>query len=464
MNNHQEIKPNYKGFRTVTGLWCGRLLSVAVCLAWGNINAEDLQALQMWYTTPAYERAVVKILLEEANAIARELQLNEKLPITREDLVEVHISSALISDASGSLGSIGTRSYLYYCGRQGIGSIVRNFGASNEGMREYFAELKKKYRIPLAEINTNAAFNLATQWLSAASFDVPALLRDWPVKVHTSVQGDHFVPFYVVEFGNAGEVHLIEPERALLDLRVSKPGYKKRDKLTVPNRDWLMQQTDDPRMRQMWFTTDAYKEAALDAMLKEVNVVCRQLQLPQKLPVLASDLTEWSIETPFFSEGKGMFGSLSTEAFCFTAFPSNKLGAIKRNFRLKGNEDQFRESIKARYTRPNSLVNTNAAYTLAVRWLKAIGTDVKRMERDCRATVSWWDLGDQFVPLYEVRWTTPTNAMELAASVELLEPEESLIDLWVPEWVPRPGYLNRDPIKVEDRDALLQKTNGPAND
>src|SRR5271166_758004 len=40
------------------------------------------------YTTRQYEKTAFKLVLQEANQVAKELQLAEKLPITETDLVE----------------------------------------------------------------------------------------------------------------------------------------------------------------------------------------------------------------------------------------------------------------------------------------------------------------------------------------------------------------------------------------
>jgi hypothetical protein len=444
------------GFPAVARLLLALVLFVS--LTGVRMTAESLQALQMRYLTPAYKEAALKLLLEEANAIAKELQLPEKLPIVRDDLVEISINAIIWTDSAGSFGGISTRRYHYIAGiGNKISSVVRNFGDSDETMPAYWELLKKKYQARPVNVNTNAAFNLATQWLAGASFDVPALLRDSEVKIYTGTEGGKFLGFYVVGIGNSAEVHLVEPEHALLDLTVSKPQYIKRKKLVVPNRDWLLQQTDDPRMRKMWLTTESYKQAALGAMLKEVNALCRQLNLAQRLPVQSSNLTELRIETPFFSDHKGMFASLSTEDYVFAAGESNKLSYVNKNFRLRDDEAEYRESLKARYKRPRTEVNTNTAYALATQWLAAFSVDVKALERDYRATVSWWDLGDYFVPLYTVEWRKAGTG-ESAASVELVGPERFLKKLWVE----KPEYIGREPLVVPDREKLLSQTNAPA--
>ena len=221
-------------------------------------------------------------------------------------------------------------------------------------------------------------------------------------------------------------MHLVEPERLLLAMRVEMPQYILRKPLVVPDRDRLLQETEDPLMRQMWFTTKAYKAAALELILREVNQVSRRLALPEMSPIQASNLTEISMATPFVADRLGRFGGIATEAYSYSAFFSNKLSWVAKNFHSR-DEKGYLGSIKARYAMPKSKINTNAAYMMASQWLAAAYVDVHALEREYKVRVMPWDLGDLFVPLYRVTWEKEEGrAGEIAATVELLEPEHQM--------------------------------------
>jgi len=125
----------------------------------------------------------------------------------------------------------------------------------------------------LSQMNTNAAYQLATQWLKAFCVDVKALERDSRVEIlpYTPVGPDKFIPLYWIrwmqpdtlvnaaikgapEQDAVATVRLVEPEHLLLQLQVDRQEYIKRKPLVVPNRARLLQETDDPKLREMWFT------------------------------------------------------------------------------------------------------------------------------------------------------------------------------------------------------------------
>ncbi len=299
-----------------------------------SARAEDRQAFEMTYMTPAYKEAAVRMLIEEANDIAKALHLPEQLPITRDDLVEVYVDPLI--EHTLSFGNITTRRYMYTAAIGAkMSGVERTFGESSDARIAYSEALKRKYRAPLAQLNTNAAYTLATNWLAAASFDVPAIERAARPQVYAWLDGDYFVPLYIVLFPGIAEIHLVEPEKVLLSLSVNKPQYIKRKKLSVPNRDWVLQQTNDPTMRKRWLITDAYKASALTLMMAEATAACRALKLQQPLPLSNSRLTEYTVEPPYFSDKLGMFGTIATDEYIFTFRPENKLGFVSKNFRLR---------------------------------------------------------------------------------------------------------------------------------
>src|ERR1051325_1707399 len=71
------------------------------------------------------------------------------------------------------------------------------------------------------------------------------------------------------------------------------------------------------------YTTRAYKEAALDVLLQEVNRVAHDMQLPEKLPIERADLVETHVAAPFWSEHVGGFGSITTRNYDYSASVGN---------------------------------------------------------------------------------------------------------------------------------------------
>jgi hypothetical protein len=88
----------------------------------------------------------------------------------------------------------------------------------------------------MGQMDTNAPFRLAIEWLSALSIDVEALKRDCSLRVHAFTpegkKGEHFVPLYWVYWtripegrGSVASVELFLPTKTLLQLRVEESKY-----------------------------------------------------------------------------------------------------------------------------------------------------------------------------------------------------------------------------------------------
>jgi hypothetical protein len=433
--------------------------------------------MQLRFTTEAYREAALKVLLEDANQIAGDLRLPEKRPIETKDLAEVWMNTPAWSDRAGMFGSIATSNYHYFAAQGNrISSVVRNFGKDDVRRRAYIDDVRRRHLTPKARMNTNAAYTLARQWLAAARIDVNGLERDSTVTIKALELGDTFVPLYQVSWrqpyadrvqvntsggdgwASVASVEFVEPEQLLLQMHVENPLYIKRKRLAVMNRERLLRQTNDPKMREMWYTTEAYKQEALNVMLAEVNKLCRRLGLLEKLPVQFSNLVEIMIEPPFIADHQGRFATICTDNYVYGA-DAYKLSYINTSHRFHGAESWHLASLKNRYAVAKHQLNTNNVYMLATQWLAAASVDVNALEREYKAIICPWDLGDgRYVPLFTVTWVKGDNLQEdvvTAATVEVLEPERSLQKLWVE----KPEYITSDPLVVMDRDRLLLTTN-----
>lgn len=208
----------------------------------------------LFFTTPAYHDEALKLVLQEANEVAKALHLSEKLPITRADVVHAFIGPFGYAYVNHSLGNITTRNYFY-----NVRDGYKFSNLAREGVVEMCRRYQEEYLWPLVRMDTNAAYRLATQWLAAVSVDVKALSRDHRVTVicdhdYVFAPPGKFVPVYVVSWLNdpgvmrgGAYVRLFEPTETLLELSVDDPKYILRKPLVVTNLAFLLTQTNTLR-------------------------------------------------------------------------------------------------------------------------------------------------------------------------------------------------------------------------
>jgi hypothetical protein len=215
----------------------------------GLISAEEeavLRRLPDWrFTTKAYQEEALRMLLEEANSAARELGLKENLPILKNDLIEVHIGSP----ARIALGTISTTNYAYVAGvGRAFSSLVLRDRIGT------FERARAKYTWPISRMDTNHAFQVATQLLASVRIDVAALNRECSIGVGASIleetDGRSFVPIYWVAWGKSGRtpasIEFLEPERSVRQIHIYEPRYILRKPAIIPNLAELLGQTNAP--------------------------------------------------------------------------------------------------------------------------------------------------------------------------------------------------------------------------
>ena len=206
------------------------------------------------FITPAYRKESLRLVIDEANRVAQELNLPEALPITESNLVEAFISPPQLVRLG--FGNITTSNYTYYATvGDKFSYLEKRFP---DVMHKDYAELKAQYLWPMSRMDTNAAYQMATQWLGAASMDVPAISRDCNVHIEAFTPegkaGTHFVPLYRVYWtqkngnsvGPVASIELLEPTKTLRQLRVNKSEYILRTPLQITNADFLLSQTNAP--------------------------------------------------------------------------------------------------------------------------------------------------------------------------------------------------------------------------
>lgn len=211
-----------------------------------------------WFTTEAYEKEAFRLVVEEANRVAKDLGLPEKLPISRSDLSRVFVLGYGQSVAhEGAVGNVHTRDYGYFVSRDQKLCFVEG-AHQDQDCQKWVAE----YQWPRSQMDTNGAYQLATQWLAAARMDVKALNRDCTVVAEpegfynqylSSTQV--FVPIYDVYwqsaknktegYGSVASVKLFAPTKTLVSLRVEEPKYILRKPLVFTNLDVLLAKPDE---------------------------------------------------------------------------------------------------------------------------------------------------------------------------------------------------------------------------
>jgi hypothetical protein len=205
------------------------------------------------FTTPAYNKEAFRLVLQEANKIAQELRLPEKCPITEEDIVERFIVPYGITKHRPTIGKIHTKRYGYYLSVGYKMSFVEGTHQDEDCLR-----WMEQYKWPRSQIDTNAAYQLAAQWLAAAKMDVGALNRDCQIRVEPESYWNAanpkkettFVPIYDVYwvseehrrdgYGRAASVKLLYPTKTLISLRVEDPKYILRPPLVFTNLEALL--------------------------------------------------------------------------------------------------------------------------------------------------------------------------------------------------------------------------------
>jgi hypothetical protein len=195
------------------------------------LQTEDPQLRELFAITEDYRTKALRALIAEANKMARKLSLAQPLPITEPSLIEARVDFPSVSLHYGHFGTIATKEYVFTANVSNkVAYISKNFRYQDES--SFLDTIRRSWLSPLAKVNTNAAYTLATQWLAAASVDFTALERDCRVQITylRPEPDDKFVPIYkVVWFAKrvkpVATVEIFEPEQVLLKLWVEDAAY-----------------------------------------------------------------------------------------------------------------------------------------------------------------------------------------------------------------------------------------------
>jgi hypothetical protein len=195
------------------------------------------------FTTEAYQHEALRVLIEEANRVARELHLAERLPITESNLTEIYISPP----AMMRLGRISTSNYVYYA------SVGRMFSGLEQRVEATtWGRIMAAHHWPISRLDTNRAFQVATQIMLAVGMDVSAMNRDCNIDIYVPMpegaRGKHFIPDYWVHWKKPGSlgahVEYFEPTKTIHQLHVWDPKYILRKAAWTSNLAELLCQTN----------------------------------------------------------------------------------------------------------------------------------------------------------------------------------------------------------------------------
>jgi hypothetical protein len=203
------------------------------------------------FTSELYQNEALELLIGEANHVAMDLKLPEELPIGKSNLTEYSVSPFGFGYGEKSIGFVSTRNYTYYVAR---GNKFNQLSAANYDQTCF--KLAENGKLPIALIDTNAAYKMATQWLAAASIDVVGLNRDYRAHVAASpfwnglahlgeTPQKQFVPIYFVWWnisesskdgqGSVADVELYSSSNKLLQMSVGDAKYILRKPLEFTN-------------------------------------------------------------------------------------------------------------------------------------------------------------------------------------------------------------------------------------
>jgi len=214
----------------------------------------ELVSIDFMFTTPAYQEAAFRLVVQEANQVALDMGLKENRPIAENNIVHAFIAPFGYAFTETAIGNIKTTNYWYFIKR---GNKFSDVSVANYD--EYYVKYRdKKFSVPFRAMNTNAAYQLASQWLAAAKMDVAGLNRDCELHINLSTEmlpddeksakrkkPSRITPVYFVSWlpklktedypGSVAYVELYLPTKQLLQLSVNDPKYILRPPLVFTN-------------------------------------------------------------------------------------------------------------------------------------------------------------------------------------------------------------------------------------
>lgn len=363
----------------------------------------DTNTLKNLFTvSPAYQAAATRQMLQEANFFAQQLKLPEALPITTAN-ANISVNPPRLA----GLGSLGTKEFFYSFPGHARQPITNEHGAVwfrehgklayvmrknpfarwDDGKTGDLSALFAKLAVMPSLLDTNTAYQLATQWLASVGVDVAELEKAHPplsvqqffsrsqsaAETLASPPADAHqtpLPIFDITWGGPADdtppvwVQIFGPTKELISLRMEDTRFSKRPPVSVPDAEALNEavgpsekavatnaaapplpvlaaapiQTTNPMflpedlsldanaIRNLSAVSPAYKAAAARQMLQEVNYFARQLKLHESLPITAANAK--IITDPLLACG---IGSVETKRYSYS-FPGSDRPEITNGF------------------------------------------------------------------------------------------------------------------------------------
>jgi hypothetical protein len=245
----------------------------------------EILAIAVKLTRPslAYRTVAVEKLLREANIVSEQLKLPTPHPIqpsdanirvrppwfSKSDSTNMSLSKAdrIRAATFFASGVVESANFAYSLGGPENCRYVHRFKIKDEdSIFDLYPELAKTPAL----IDTNGAYQLATQWLSAISVDVPALERKYKLNYYQwffwgrpeDLTADHWtyhaptttnrtmLPIFDVNWGDAGspavKVTILGTTKELMELRMEDSSFVRRPPLIITNAMELNTRPDPP--------------------------------------------------------------------------------------------------------------------------------------------------------------------------------------------------------------------------
>jgi hypothetical protein len=202
----------------------------------------------IWLVPIAYKLAMTQLMVDHVNRIALDLDLPCKKPIYTQEIQRVFVANPLLGGTVPDLGGTITGSNFEFSFTSGKCWYIFKHTLSNG--RSYLSgdPMMELLDVPL-KVTTNAAYALATNWLTCFKINMAALHARYPLQVGQQEVYDEDgnlrrTAVFSVRWGSGDEnvvkVRLLGTTGELLELRVNDPRLNGQSPLQLPNWRELM--------------------------------------------------------------------------------------------------------------------------------------------------------------------------------------------------------------------------------
>lgn len=202
----------------------------------------------------AYKAAVIRLMLPEVSFVSEQLNLPTPHPIEMRDVQKTVVGPPMF----GFVGAVQTTNYFFSFSDDGKLYAIFN-DIKPVGRFDLYPEWAKTPSL----VNSNGAYQLATQWLAAINVDVVTLEKKYNHQIEQSFfwnppgsTNKTMLPIYSVTWGTnypknyPAQVILLGTTKELMELRLSESSLSRRPALVVTNAIEL-NNTDPPNIRHL---------------------------------------------------------------------------------------------------------------------------------------------------------------------------------------------------------------------